>query len=78
MALNKVQAGGGVIVEEVIENSPAYKAGIKSGDIIISVNDKNIYSYEEVNNLIYSIRTHGIVKIKILRDKSTQFIDVNL
>ncbi len=42
----------GVIIEKVEENSPAEKAGLKEGDIILEFNGEKINSVEEVTKLI--------------------------
>lgn len=43
---------GQVAVEEVAENSPAAMAGIKAGDIIISINDKPINNTSDLSRYI--------------------------
>lgn len=43
---------GQVAVEEVAENSPAAMAGIKDGDIIISINDKPINNTSDLSRYI--------------------------
>lgn len=42
--------GGGVTVTEVVENSPAEKAGFKPGDRIIMVADQNVMTPEDITN----------------------------
>ncbi len=54
-------------ISEVQENSPAYSAGIKSGDIIISINDNKVSSILEVSTFINTSTTEDI-KVKILRN----------
>jgi len=43
---------GQVVVEEVAENSPAAKAGIKAGDTIISINDKTLNNTQDLSRYI--------------------------
>ena len=47
-------------INEVQENSPAYTAGIKSGDTIISINDKKVNSILEVSTFINTSSTESI------------------
>lgn len=59
----------GILVKDVIEDSPAYKAGILPSDVIISYNNKHI---EDLNQLLYMIRNSSInssVNILILRNE---------
>ena len=41
-ALVKQAEGGGILIVETFENSPARKAGLQKGDVIIAVNGKDI------------------------------------
>ena len=41
-------------ISEVVENSPAFHAGLLPGDLIINVNNSKINNFDElVNNIIY-------------------------
>ena len=54
-------------INEVQINSPAQSAGIKSGDLIVSINDKKVSSILEVSAFINTSSTENI-KIKVLRN----------
>ena len=54
-------------IQEVQPESPAYEVGIKSGDIIKSINDKEIKSIMEVSALINS-SSSNVINIGILRN----------
>jgi len=41
-----------VIIEKVMDNSPASIAGLKPGDKIVSINQENIYSIGDLQNII--------------------------
>ncbi len=58
----------GAFVNEVAEGSAADKAGIKSGDIITSVDGKNIQSFGELRAKIATLGAGNKVKIGIFRD----------
>ncbi len=58
----------GVLVGDVIEDSPAEKAGIKRGDIIAKVNDEEVNSPEELQDKIRDIDIGKKVNIEIMRD----------
>jgi len=62
------------IVGEVSKDLPAYNAGIKSGDIIKSINDVSINSWSDVVNTI--IASDTVLKLKIDRNGDIQDIVV--
>lgn len=48
----KREANSGVLVSEVFKNTPSEKAGLKSGDIIIKYNDKEIKNTTELKDSV--------------------------
>ena len=54
-------------IEEVSINSPAEKAGLKKGDIIVGINDNKIESLLEVSMFINTSSENNI-SIKVLRN----------
>ena len=56
------------IIQDVKVDGPAYKAGLKKGDQITSINDKTINSITEVSQSI-SLSDTNLIKITVLRDK---------
>jgi serine protease Do len=63
-----VEKGAGVIVSDVAEGSPAEAAGLKSADIIQSINGKKIASYDQFRNEIATLKPGAKVQLNILRD----------
>ncbi len=61
------------VVEEVKKEYPAYKAGIKKGDIIYEINGKKIFYWDEVTESVE--KSKGVLKIKIKRnDEIKEFL----
>ncbi len=56
-------------ISEVQDNSPAYTAGIKSGDVILSINDKKVSSITEVSTFI-NASISDTIDIKVLRNEN--------
>ncbi len=54
-------------IGEVLKNSPAEKAGIKSGDVLLAINDIPLYSALQVTNIISSSKEKEL-KITVERD----------
>lgn len=56
-------------IKRVVKNSVADKAGLKAGDLIVSINRKPVYTYT-LNEIIHKLqeREHKKIQIKIDRD----------
>lgn len=68
---------GGLIIN-IEENSPASKAGLKRGDLIISIDGKMVKSASGLKNIIGSFQPLRVVNIKFLRDKKIDIVNVKL
>jgi serine protease Do len=63
----------GVYVSTVMEGYPAYKAGLKPHDIITSLNDKTILTFDDLREVVGSLRSGDKAEIKIIRG-GTEFL----
>jgi len=68
----------GALVSQVIEGSPAEKAGIKAGDIILKFNDAPISGASQLKNLVGRVAPGTKAKLSVYRDKKTMTVDVNI
>lgn len=57
----------GIYVKNVVMNSPAMKAGIQPGDVIISINDKEILEFKDYFNNLAAQESGSTIKLKIKR-----------
>lgn len=58
----------GVLINEVIEGSPADEAGIKEGDVIIEFEGKKVTDVQSFRIMVASTTPNKTVKIKLIRD----------
>jgi len=65
----------GLLVEDV-EDGPAAKAGIESGDVILSVNGENVGSAEKLRSLVAKHEKN--VALLVLRGNNKMFIPIHL
>lgn len=64
--------------QPVINGSPAAKAGIKEGDIIVTVNGAKVGEDASLANLIAEYKPGDKVKLGVIRDGQEQTIEVTL
>ncbi len=68
----------GAYVDSLLENSAAGAAGIKPGDVIISVNDAPVTNSSSLQELIARHRPGDVVKVKVNRKGAVKTFDVRL
>jgi len=61
-----------VIVESVLNNSPASNAGIQAGDVILSYDNKKIYNWTDLTSATSEGDPNSTVAITVLRDNQQQ------
>ena len=68
----------GAIIEEVVKNSPADKAGLKKDDIINKINDAKINGPQQLSEIIGSMDPKKEIKVYIKRDGKDKVIKATL
>lgn len=68
----------GIIIGEVVDNSPAEKGGLKEEDIIVSIDGEEVFDYDAFRTKIASYKPGKILEILIIRDGKEKEISVTL
>jgi len=68
----------GVMINEVLKGTPAEKAGLKVGDIILKINGRDIKNMGELRNTIAMLAPGTEVKLLILRDGKRRTVTVKI
>jgi Do/DeqQ family serine protease len=71
-----VKAKEGVIITGVLQNGPAATAGVKPGDVIVSVADKSVRNVSELLAHVAALKPGTASKFSVLRRDDT--IDLNV
>ncbi|QOR33979.1 trypsin-like peptidase domain-containing protein [Clostridium sp. 'deep sea'] len=61
----KVESG--VYVSEVMKGKPAEKAGIKAGDIIVAINDKQITGFTDLQSELFKHKKGDQIEVEVYR-----------
>ena len=68
----------GALVSQVVEGSPAEKAGIKAGDIILKFNDNVVKGAAHLKNLVGKEKPGASANMSVYRDNKTLEIPVKI
>jgi serine protease Do len=68
----------GAVIQSVIKDSPAFKAGLKKGDVILKIGNKTIKNKAELRYELYKYEVDNKIKITYYRDNQTSEIEVTL
>ena len=66
----------GVIITGVLQNGPAFKAGLKPGDVLMAVGEKDVRNVSELLTLIAAQTPGTAVKMRIKRRDADLSLDV--
>ena len=67
----------GILVSDVIPDSPAEKAGIQQGDVIVRLNDRAVDSVPDFRNTVAANPPGSLLRLTILRDGKIELIEAN-
>jgi serine protease Do len=73
-----LQERQGALVADVVEGSPAEKAGLRRGDFITHYNGKPVEGPTELRNMVASTRPGSTVKLKLIRQGKELLLKVRI
>ncbi|MCJ7459179.1 MAG: trypsin-like peptidase domain-containing protein [candidate division Zixibacteria bacterium] len=69
---------GGVLVDGVVQGSPADKAGLRDQDVVVEFNDEKVEDSEHFRELIESTRPDKSVRLRVLRNGKERILSARL
>lgn len=73
-----VPNGEGALITEVMDDTPAAKAGLKVGDVVIEVNGEKVESPSDVSSELRGKDRGEEVELSIIRNKAKQKVSVEI
>ncbi len=73
-----IEKSQGVLITEVFEGDPAYKAGIRPQDVLISVNGQKIDSTRELTRMVAGIGVGEKAKVTVIRNGKKETFSVRI
>ena len=64
----------GAVVSQVVEDSPAEKAGLRAGDVIVSMNNRFVENTGDLRNIIGLLRVGSTVDLVVVRNSKQKNI----
>jgi len=68
----------GVLVGDVVNDSPAEKAGLKAGDIVLTFNGKAVHDANELRHAVAATAPNSQAKMVVFRDGARQTLTVTV
>ncbi len=68
----------GVVVNDLVSQGPAQRAGMEPGDIIIEINDQTITNTAVLQEVLYQLQVGDEVAVKVIRDYEEVVLEVML
>jgi putative serine protease PepD len=69
---------GGALVQKVVSNSPAAKAGVQTSDVIVQVNDQIIRSLGVLVTTLRGLRPGDKIIVRFFHDRSERTVTIVL
>jgi C-terminal processing protease CtpA/Prc len=73
-----VPDGEGALITEVMKDTPAEKAGLKVGDVIVQVDKEKVPSPSDVSSIIHEKQKGDKVDLVVVRDKAEKTITLEV
>ncbi len=75
---SSIDFNSGIYVAQISTDGPSYNSGLKTGDIITKINEKEVNKMSELRTYIYTKKVGDEVSLTILRNNRERVINIKL
>ena len=68
----------GALVGDVIPDGPAFKAGVKRGDVIVQFNGQAVKDMEDLPKIVAATTPNSVVNVEVIRDGLKKILQVTI
>jgi S1-C subfamily serine protease len=76
VSAKKLSGQAGAVIEEVESDTPAAKAGVKAGDVVVGFDGERVRSARQLDRLVEETPAGRTVKLSVMRDGAKVDLDV--
>lgn len=66
----------GIFITEVVTDTPAYRAGLQSGDFLIAINDTEIYNMKSMRTALENCKPGETIQAVVLRKSRDEYKEI--
>jgi hypothetical protein len=71
-------SGQGVMIRDVVTDSPAARAGLKSFDVVVGYNDQKLYSADQFSHLVWAERPDTTATLNVVHNGVAEQLKVKI
>ncbi len=73
-----VEQGAGILITGVVDDGPAFKAGLKAGDILLELDGKKVSERRDLFRLVAGLEPGSEIAVKVLRDRKEKSLTLTV
>ena len=73
-----VEQGEGLLITGVVEDGPAFAAGLKAGDILLEIDGKKVRDRRDLFRVVADLESGEEIAVKVLRDRQAESLTLTV